>query len=57
LRDSGEDKLVLYRAVVDKTVFLYPLQQPVSDFGALRSKLDSILKSTGWLEIGGSDGF
>lgn len=37
------DKIVLYRAVVDKTVFVYPLQQPISDFGVLTSQLGKIL--------------
>jgi len=45
-------KLVLYRAVVDKTVFVYPLQQPVSDFGALKNRLQGVLSRTGWLKIG-----
>jgi len=39
-----EDQAVLYRGVVDKTIFLYPLQQPVSDFGAIESMFDKILK-------------
>ena len=47
-----EDKLVLQRALVDKTVFIYPLQQPVSDFGVLTSKLDQIKESLGWLRVG-----
>jgi hypothetical protein len=37
---------------VDKTVFVYPLQQPVSDFGALMSKLDAIRDSLDWKEYG-----
>ena len=51
IRD-GEDKLVLQRGVVDKTVFLYPLQQPVSDFGALNNRLEGVLGRTGWLRVG-----
>ena len=43
-----EDGVVLQRAVVDTTVFIYPVQQPVSDFGALSAKLDGILKRTGF---------
>lgn len=43
----ADDKLVLQRAHVDKTVFLYPLQQPVSDFGALKSRLDEIQTKSG----------
>lgn len=46
-----EEKLVLYRAVVDKTVFLYPLQQPVSDFGVLRDRLQGVLSKTGWVSV------
>lgn len=44
-----DDKLVLSRALVDKTVFVYPLQQPVSDFGILKSKLDAVRSTLGWL--------
>lgn len=46
------DKLVLYRGVVDKTVFLYPLQQPVGDFGILREKFNAIQRETGFLSVG-----
>ena len=49
------EKLILYREVVDKTIFLYPLQQPVSDFDALKSKLNSIRDSAKFLQIGSSD--
>jgi hypothetical protein len=46
-----EEKLVLYRAVVDKTVFVYPLQQPVADFGVLKSRLSGIISKTGWKSV------
>jgi len=46
-----EDALVLTRAVVDKTVYVYPLQQPVTDFGLLRAKLDDVRSSLGWLIV------
>jgi hypothetical protein len=49
IRES--DGLVLYRGLVDKTVLLYPLQQPVSDFGALDKRLDGVLSRTGWLKV------
>lgn len=39
-------QVVQYRALVDKTLFVYPLQQPVSDFGALQSKLSGIFRRT-----------
>ena len=41
-----EPKVIQYRALVDKTVFVYPLQQPVSDFGALQSKLNAVFRRT-----------
>ena len=53
----NSDKLVLYRGVVDKTVFVYPLQQPVSDFNALSNRLNSVLKRTGWVKIGDIGGY
>lgn len=43
---KNEPKVVQYRALVDKTVFVYPLQQPVSDFGALQTKLNAIFRRT-----------
>lgn len=52
LKNTGCDRLVLYRAVVDKTVLLYPLQQPVSDFGALQNRLNGVFTRTGWLKVG-----
>lgn len=52
VRDGKGDKIILYRAVVDKTIFVYPLQQPISDFGALSKKLQSVLNEAGWLQIG-----
>ena len=47
-----EDKLVLERGLVDKTIFVYPLQQPVSDFGALLNRLNGIKEKVGWLTVG-----
>ena len=46
----ADDRLILQRAFVDKTVFLYPLQQPVSDFGALKSRLDDVQRLAGFLK-------
>lgn len=45
------DKVVLVRAFVDKTVFVYPIQQPVSDFGALKGKLEAVQKSLGMMDV------
>ena len=46
-----DEKMVLYRAVVDKTVFVYPLQQPVTDFGVLKDRLAGIISKTGWTSV------
>ena len=46
-----DDHLVLYRGVVDKTIFVYPLQQPDSDFGVLLKRLDNIRIKTGWSKV------
>lgn len=45
------DHMVLCRAFVDKTIFVYPLQQPVSDQGALQDKLSAIRSKTGWKTV------
>ena len=34
------DQIVLYRSVSRDTLFLYPLQQPVSDQGKLKERLE-----------------
>lgn len=47
-----EDGVVLQRAVVDTTVFIYPVQQPMSDFGALSSRLAGVLSRTGFSSEG-----
>ncbi|CAM9434496.1 unnamed protein product [Hapterophycus canaliculatus] len=43
-----DDQIVLYRAVSRDTLFLYPLQQPVSDQGKLKERLEGIRKELGW---------
>ena len=45
------DNLILYRGVVDKTIFLYPLQQPVTDFGALDNRLNQVKEKGGFLSL------
>ena len=45
----SKESLVLTRGLVDKTVYIYPLQQPISDFGVLKAKLDAVRTSIGWL--------
>ena len=37
--------------MVDKTVFLYPLQQPVTDFGVLKDRLQGVLSKTAWVSV------
>lgn len=40
--------VILYRVVIDKTIFVYPLQQPVGDFNYLKTKIESIRSRTGF---------
>ena len=42
-----EDKVILYRGVIDKSIFVYPLQQPVSDFNVIKNKMNIILSKCG----------
>lgn len=52
-----DEKVVLYRGVVDKTVFVYPLQQPISDFDVITNKFKEIFRKTGFYknDIGTAD--
>ena len=51
-----EDQIVLYRSVSRDTLFLYPLQQPVSDQGKIKERLEgkwggsgvSVRRLAGW---------
>ncbi|CAM9542089.1 unnamed protein product [Scytosiphon promiscuus] len=43
-----DDQIVLYRSVSRDTLFLYPLQQPVSDQGKIKERLEGIRKELGW---------
>jgi len=45
---QGDPNVILYRTVIDKTIFVYPLQQPVSDFDYLKPKLEAIRSRTGF---------
>jgi uncharacterized protein (DUF1499 family) len=43
-----KEGLVFYRAASRESVYLYPLQQPVSDGGNLRKRVDSLQRTLGW---------
>jgi len=47
-----EESLVIYRSSSRQSVFLYPLQRPVSDGNTNRSRLESIQKALGWPSLG-----
>ena len=48
---NTDTKVVFFRSVTRDTVFLYPLQQPLSDRGANLKRLESIRKSLGWSRL------
>ena len=48
---NPDAKLVFFRSVTRDTVFLYPLQQPLSDRGANLKRLESIRKNLGWSRL------
>ena len=48
IKPDSSPAVVLYRTVIDKTVFVYPLQQPIGDFDYLKQKLEKIRARTGF---------
>jgi hypothetical protein len=52
-KDSGDDgSIVLYRSMAGKVQYLWPLQTPVSDFGAQRKRMSAIRQRLGWRLMG-----
>eukprot|EP00180_Rhodochaete_pulchella_P001161 Plantae.Rhodophyta-Rhodochaete_pulchella.ctg1983.p1 GENE.Plantae.Rhodophyta-Rhodochaete_pulchella.ctg1983~~Plantae.Rhodophyta-Rhodochaete_pulchella.ctg1983.p1 ORF type:complete len:219 (+),score=24.30 Plantae.Rhodophyta-Rhodochaete_pulchella.ctg1983:284-940(+) len=52
-----EDGVVGYRSCSREVIYVYPLTQPISDFGKNRARLDQIRSELGWEQLGGDDSF
>lgn len=47
-----DESLVLFRSSSRQSVFVYPLQQPVSDGGSNRARLQTVQRALGWPDLG-----
>ena len=48
VKQGTNPPIILYRVVIDKTIFVYPLQQPIGDLYYLKPKIESIRARTGF---------
>lgn len=47
-----EGPLVTYRSMAGSVKYIWPIQQPITDFGAQKKRLDEIRERVGWKLIG-----
>lgn len=51
---SGDGSpIVTYRSQAGSIRYIWPITQPLSDFGAQRSRMSELRKRLGWLIMGG----
>ena len=50
--DSQLGLLVFFRSMTSEIRYIYPIQQPVSDFGAQEKRLKRIRDELGWRLVG-----
>lgn len=50
--ESGEPPLVTIRSMAAQVKYIWPITQPITDFGSQRNRLKAVRQALGWRLLG-----